>query len=220
MPTDKIKRHLRKAAIEQRKTEVKEKKWQGKLLAARWEEDQLNQRGCFAWLKNWDTAPTHTIAGMLELYEQLTPTKVYYARKTQTNRPNDTLCRLCGKTAESVPHVLASCFALAQNTYRARHNAALKVLFWEMLRELQLPDTVPPWYSPAVPKPIYESPKAQAYWDIPVFAVSEQVKQNRVDARFIDHEKKKVLAVEMSCPWTENREKKQEEKTIKYGPLR
>ena len=45
---------------------------------------------------------------MLELYEQLTPTKIYYARKTQTNRPNDTLCRLCGKTAESIPHVLAS----------------------------------------------------------------------------------------------------------------
>ena len=77
-----------------------------------------------------------------------------------------------------------------------------------------------PNYSPAVPKPIYESPEAQAYWDIPVVGVSEQVQQNRVDARFIDHEKKKVLVVEMSCPWTENREKKQEEKTIKYGPLR
>ena len=41
-----------------------------------------------------------------------------------------------------------------------------------------------------------------------------------MDARFIDHEKEKFPAVEMSCPWTENREKKQEEKTIKYGPLR
>ena len=116
--------------------------------------------------------------------------------------------------------MLASCSALAQNKNFARHNAALKVLFWEMLRELQLSDTVPRWYSPAVPKPIYESPEAQADWDISVFAVSEQVKQNRVGARFIDHEKKKVLAVEMSCPWTENREKKQEEKIIKYGPLR
>ena len=109
---------------------------------------------------------------------------------------------------------------LAQNKYLARHNAALKVLFREMLRELQISDTVPPWYSPAVPKPIYESPEVQAYWDIPVFAVSEQVKQNRGDARFIDHEKKKVLTVEMSCPWTENREKKQQEKTIKDGALR
>ena len=37
VPRDKIKRHLKKAAMEQRKTEVKEKEWQGKLLAARWE---------------------------------------------------------------------------------------------------------------------------------------------------------------------------------------
>ena len=46
------------------------------------------------------------------------------------------------------------------------------------------------------------------------------MRQNRVDARFIDHEEKRVLAVEMSCPWTEDREKKQEEKTTKYAPLR
>ena len=100
---------------------------------------------------------------MLEIYEQLTPTKVYHASKTHINLPNDTLYRLCGKTPESFSHVLAGCPALAQNKYFARHNAALKVLFWEMLRELQLSDTVPPWYSSVVPKPIYESPKAQAY---------------------------------------------------------
>jgi len=116
--------------------------------------------------------------------------------------------------------VLASCSTLAQNKYLARHNAALRELFWEILRELRLSDSVPPWYSLVVPKPKYESPEAQAYWDIPGFAVSERVRQNRVDARFIDHEKKRVMAVEMSCPWTENREKKQEEKTTKYGPLR
>ena len=115
--------------------------------------------------------------------------------------------------------MLVSCSALAQNKYLARHNAALKVLFWEMLRELRLSDTVPPWYYPVVPKLIYESHEAQAYWDIPVFAVSEQVRQNRVDAIFIDHKKKRVVAVEMSCPWTENREKKQEEKATKYAPL-
>ena len=158
---------------------------------------------------------------MLELYEQLTPTKVYYARKTQTNHPNDTLCRLCGKTAESIPHVLASSSALAQNRYPARHNAALKVLCWEMLRELQLSDTVPPWYSPAVPKPIYESPEAQAYWDIPVFAVSEQVKQNRVDARYIDHKKKKVLAVENELPMDgeQRKEARREDHQVWPPPL-
>ena len=121
----------------------------------RWEDGQLNQRGCFAWLKNCDIAPTHTIVGILKLYEQLTPTKVYHTRKTYTNQPNDTLSRLCGKTAESIPHMLGSCSALAQNKYLARHNAVLKVLFWEMLRELQLSDTVPLWYSLVIRKPKY-----------------------------------------------------------------
>ena len=93
------------------------------------------------------------------------------------------------------------------------------VLFWEMLRELQLSDTVPPWYSPAVPKPINELPEAQAYWNISVFEISEKVKQNKVDARFIHHEKKKVLAVEMSCPWTENREARREDLQVWTPPL-
>ena len=92
---------------------------------------------------------------------------------------------------------------LWQNCRKLPSRAGLKVLFWEILRELQLSDTVPPWYSSVVPIPNCESPKAQAYWDIPAFAVSEQVRQKRVDARFRDHEKKRVLTVEMTCPWTE-----------------
>ena len=35
VPRDKIKRHLKKAALVRQKTEVMEKKWQGKLLEAR-----------------------------------------------------------------------------------------------------------------------------------------------------------------------------------------
>ena len=46
------------------------------------------------------------------------------------------------------------------------------------------------------------------------------MKQNGVDARFIDFKKKEVVAVEMPCPWMDNRLKKTEEKTAKYGPLR
>ena len=54
---------------------------------------------------------------------------------------------------------MVSCSAPAQNNYFACHNAALKVLFWGMLRELQLSDTVPPWYSPAVPNSSTSHPR-------------------------------------------------------------
>ena len=46
------------------------------------------------------------------------------------------------------------------------------------------------------------------------------MRANRVDARVVNHESKKVMTIEMSCPWISNREKKSEEKTMKYGPLR
>ena len=62
--------------------------------------------------------------------------------------------------------------------YLARHNAALKILFFEILRDLGLLEEVPPWYSPVEPKPTHESRDAQAFWDIPVYAVQTEVRAN------------------------------------------
>ena len=89
-----------------------------------------------------------------------------------------------------------------------------------MLKVMKLANTVPLWYSPKVPEPLYESAEAQAFWDVPAYAENNHVKANRVDARFVDHKSKNVMAVEMSCPWINNHEKKDEEKTLKYGSLR
>ena len=91
---------------------------------------------------------------------------------------------------------------MAQSKYleSLRHNAALKVVFVEMARELRLIESVPPWYSCAVPEPVYESPEGLAFWDVPaVFAEHTTVKANRVDARFVDH-KNKVWAVDNLVP--------------------
>ena len=121
---------------------------------------------------------------------------------------NDVQSRLCSKVPESVAHVLSGCSALAQNKYLARHNAALKILFFEILRDLGLLEEVSPWYSPVEPKPTYES------------KMPKQVRANRVDARIINHKAKKVTTLEMSCPWIENRTRKDAEKTLKYGPMR
>ena len=42
---------------------------------------------------------------------------------------------------------------------------------------------------------------------------------NRIDARLVSHERKKVCTLEVSCPWIESRAKEDEEKTLKYGPM-
>ena len=100
------------------------------------------------------------------------------------------MSRLCNKAPKSVAHVLAGCTALAQNKYTSRHNAALKILFFEILQDLGLVDSVPPWYSPIKSKPVCESNNAQVLWDVPLFAEHQEVRANRVDARIINHASK------------------------------
>ena len=112
-----------------------DEKWQGKVCRIIWDEESLNITSCFAWLKGWATRPTYTIAGKYELYDHLLSTKLYKKEKTQTSTDGEVLCSLCGKVAESVAHVLAGCSSLAQTKYLYRHDAALKFLFFELLRE-------------------------------------------------------------------------------------
>ena len=132
---------------------TEEQKWQGKLTACRWLDEKLDL-DCFALLSQWKAALSHTVAGVEEPYQQLLPTKVYNNRKTGTSSSGDERCRLCGKELESVSHILAGCSALAQTKYLERHNHALNILFFEVLRSLNLTDKSSAWYSPIKPKPV------------------------------------------------------------------
>ena len=89
-----------------------------------------------------------------------------------------------------------------------------------MLRDQNLVSKVPPWYSSVQPKPVYENERAKAFWDVPVYAKSVMVKANRIDARIVEKERKRVVVIEMSCPWMDSRAIKDAEKTAKSGPLR
>ena len=48
------------------------------------------------------------------------------------------------------------------------------------------------------------------------FPEDNEVRTKRVDTRIVDHQTKTVTTLEMSCPWIQNREKKDEEKVLKY----
>ena len=121
-------------------------------------------------------------------------------------------------------HILSGCSALAQTKYLQRHNNAFKILFFEVLRSLDLISKVEQWFSQVTPKPLDENEHANehatAFWDVPLFADTTQVKANRIDASVIDKTSKQVRVIEMSCSWLENRESKDFEKTTNYSKLR
>ena len=90
--------------------------------------------------------PTNTVAGMFELYEQVLATRLYTCHKTQADATGDVMCRLYHNAPEGVAHVPAGCTALAQKKYMTRHNAGLMLLFFKILQDLGLVDSVPPWF--------------------------------------------------------------------------
>ncbi|XP_068713688.1 uncharacterized protein [Montipora foliosa] len=220
IPGKKVKNILKRHRESRVREEVKEQRWQGKLVTERERDEELSAERCFWWLSDWRTCPTHTIAGMFELYEQLLPTRLYAIHKTRVSDSGDSTCRLCGTAPEGMAHILSACPALAQTKYLARHDAVLKVLFFEIIFDLGLIDSVPPWYSPIKPQSVYETAEVQAYWDVPVYGEYQELRANRVDARIVNNRDKQVIALEMSCPWVSNRGKKTSEKTMKYAPLR
>ena len=162
----KVKQAIYKARQQEIQSAVSEERWQGKLIKNRRHDEKVKLEECFAWLSSWKNAPTHTIAGELELYQQLLPTKVYYNRKTKS-QVTDEKCRLCGDSLENVQHILSGCSALAQTKYLQRHNNAFNILFFEVLSSLDLITKVEPWFSQVKPKPLYENEHATAFWDVP-----------------------------------------------------
>ena len=50
IPEKKIKTFIREAYEEKLKDTMRDEKWQGKLLSARYEDQELKVKSCFAWL--------------------------------------------------------------------------------------------------------------------------------------------------------------------------
>ena len=148
-------------------------------------------------------APTHTIAGVQQLYQQLLPGNVYFNKRTKS-QVTDEKCRLCGYSLQNVQHILSGCSALAQTNYLQRQNNAFGIVFFEVLRSLDLITKVEPWFSQVTSKPPYENKHVTAFWDVPLFAYTTQVKANRINATITDKTSKQVRVIEMSFPWMEN----------------
>ena len=73
------------------------------------------------------------------------------------------------------------------------------------------------WYSPTKPRVRWRTSLLRCATNVG-FADHEEVSCSRVDAWIINRKTKPVITVKMSCLRINNREKKSEEKTVKYAP--
>ena len=62
---------------------MSEVRWLEKFVMNRWDDEKVDLEKYFAWLSSWKNAPTHTVARIQELYQQLLTTN---SRYTKTKR--------------------------------------------------------------------------------------------------------------------------------------
>ena len=81
IPSHRVKEVVKACVEETFEREVRGLEWQGKLLIERKFDSKLCKKGCFNWRSKWRSCPTHTIASVFEMYEQLLFTKLYSSKK-------------------------------------------------------------------------------------------------------------------------------------------
>lgn len=148
--------------------------------------------------------------------ENVLKTRCYVA--TVMKQGGDVNCRLCGKYAETVGHLVSGCEKLAQREYRRRHDKMGLRVYWELCGKYGLKRSER-WYE-EVPDAVRKSAdgRIEVRWDQKLVTPTA-LEANRPDVVVVDKVNGKWTLVDFSVPFDRNVVQKEEEKLRKYDAL-
>ena len=179
------------------------------------ETEQVADERSWQWLRG-GFLDKRTEAFVCAAQENALKTRCYNA--TILHQEGDVKCRMCGKSAETVGHVMSACDKLAQRDYKRRHDRMGLRIYWELCGKYGIKRTER-WFE--------ETPDAirvnndgryEIWWDKKVIT-AKVLEHNRPDVVVIDREKKRWTMVDFSVPFDANVVAKELEKTRKYEQL-
>ena len=140
---------------------VSKERWQGKLIKKRWDDERVKLEECFAWLSSWKNVPS------IPSLEYKSFTKDCQLPRFTTTEKQNHKSLLKNVAYAGIPwrmrcstFYLAVYSALAQTKYQQKHINAFKIVFFEVLRSLDLITKVEPQFSQVTPKPLYKNEHA------------------------------------------------------------
>ena len=141
----KVKQAICKPRQQAIQSTVSKERWQGKLIKKRWDDERVKLEECFAWLSSWKNAPS------IPSLEYKSFTKDCYLPRFTTTEKQNHKPLLKNVAYAGIPwrmrcstFYLAVYSALAQTKYQQKHNNAFKILFFEVLRSLDVITKVEP----------------------------------------------------------------------------
>ena len=126
------------------------------------------------------------------------------------------MCRECGKAMETVKHILNMCEPKGFALYNERHDRAIVIVLWRLLKEYGFKQQEP-WYKIEA-NPVYENRSVKILWD-PSIPKDEEMTERRPDLVVEDRLYKSNFIVEMSVPTDSNLNGRWQEKFLKDQKL-
>ena len=199
-----VARELREAQTERLKSNLAEKSHQGSY------HRQVTNR---EWLSEGRLRP-QTEALILAAQYDVLHTRWYQNRILKNYRL--LMCRECGKAMETVKHILNMCEPKGFSLYKERHDQAILIVLWRLLKEYGFKQEEP-WYKLEA-KPVYENRAVKILWD-PSIPTDDEMTERRPDLVVEDRLCKSIYIIEMSVPIDSNINGRWQEKLQKYQKL-
>ena len=206
------KAEFEKRTVRERWERLREKKLHGKFFN---EVKDVADPKSWQWLRG-GFVDKRTEGFVCAAQENVLPTRLY--RATVMKDGTEKMCRLCGKNAESIGHLVSYCEKLRQTEFRRRHDKMGLRVYWEVCGELGLKRSER-WYE-EVPDPVRKSAdgRYEVWWDQKVNTPTA-LDHNKPDVVLIDREEKKWTVVDFAVPFDSNAARKETEKMEKYENL-
>ena len=135
-------------------TITRKQKWEGKQLYGRFKRliNNILHVKTWTWLRKGNFK-RETESLLIAAQDNAIRTNHIKARidKTQQNSK----CRLCGDSDETINHIISECRKLAEREYKVRHDWVGKVIHWEMCKKFKF-DHTNKWYMHN-PAPVLEN---------------------------------------------------------------
>ena len=191
---------------------LKAKKLHGKFFN---ETEQVADERSWQWLRG-GFLDKRAEAFVCAAQENALKTRCYNA--TILRQEGDVKCRMCGKSAETVGHLMSACDKLAQRDYKRRHDRMGLRIYWELCGKYGITRTER-WFEETPDRiRVKKDGRYEIWWDKKV-ETAKVLEHNRPDVVVIDRELKRWTMVDFSVPFDANVVTKELEKTRKYEKL-
>ena len=125
-------------------------------------------------------------------------------------------CRICGKSEESIDHIVSGCPVLAKTEHIYGHNNTAADIHWKICRGYDI-DTTEKWYEHQ-PTTVTDKSAVTTHWDMPLHT-DREIKANRPDIVVKDKKERRCILTDISVSSESNTSAKFTEKLSKYKDL-